>query len=199
VETSRERKANAVARNDVARQELPAAPMEVPPVLAPPASAGSIPPEAKKVNEEIAAAAPKPSPTAAVPASPQADMVLSLRDAEGGMKKESREKSALGAARAVGGVAAPVARVVGRLLEIRGDVVGQLYVYLSVGTGFRKVPGFTPMPLATGGARSFALPDGVTGTLFVLIAPQRDEELDRLADPHVGALPVRNWTRLNFN
>jgi len=136
-------------------------------------------------------------------------MVLALRDSE---KKESREKSTLGTsmraqgARAVGGnvaasaVALPaVARVVGRRLEVQPGVVGQLYVFLSEGSRFRRLPGLAPVSIAAGGARSFGLPEGVTGTLFVLLAPQRDAELDRLAEPHEGALPVRNWTRLQFN
>lgn len=194
-----EDKVKAKVKDEEMRQEAPGAgvtgPMLAPPIPAapaspaPPATAVAVPSEAKKVNEEVAMAAP---------ASPQADAVLSLRDAEGGGRKESREKSVFGAARAVGSNVVPVARVVGRRLEIRGDAMGQLYVYFSEGARFRKVPGLAPMPLLRSGARSFALPDGVAGTLFVLIAPQRDAELDRLADPHEGPLPVRNWTRISF-
>jgi hypothetical protein len=165
----------------------PAAPA---PASAPPAESRA---EAKKVTEEVAAATPRPA------APPQSDMVLALRDTEKGAEKnEARDKSAFGAARAVGSSVVPLARVVGRNLEIRADAVGQLYVFLSEGARFRKVPGLAPMPLLRGGTRSFGLPDGVAGMLFVLIAPQRDAELDRLADPHAGALPVRNWTRIGF-
>ncbi len=193
--------AKTKAKDEGVRQEAPSASVSGP-LLAPPAPPSSQPvvpsvaAEAKKVNEEVATAAPAPPQ---LPAAPQADAVLSFRDAEEGAKKQSREKSVLGAARAVGGnVVLPVARVVGRRLEIRGDVVGQLYVFLSEGARFRRMPGLAPVPLLSGGSRSFGLPDGVAGTLFVLVAPQRDAELDRLADPHEGAMPVRNWTRISF-
>lgn len=198
----------------VARQEAPVggvvggyvapAPAPAPSLTAPPESRT----EVKKVAEEVATARPLPAaPQSASPQSaspqpsspPQGDMVMALRDADkGAAKNESREKSVLGAARAVGGSVVPVARVLGRRLEIRGDLVGQLYVFLSEGARFRRVPGLAPIPLLNGGAKSFGVPEGIRGTLFVLVAPQRDAELDGLADPHEGSLPVRNWTRISF-
>lgn len=179
-------KRNEISKVEVKRQESPGP--------ASPAPAA----DARQVNEEVAAAAPSASVAPGAPPPPQADAVLALRDAESEAKKESRTKSVMGAARAVGSNLVPVARVVGRRLEIRADVVGQLYVFLSEGARFRKIPGLAPIPLLSNGARSFALPDGVAGTLFVLISPQRDAELDQLTDPHEGVLPVRNWTRINF-
>ncbi len=131
-------------------------------------------------------------------------MLYTLRDAD---KRESRERSALGGASqakaaravgaaAVGAAAAVAARVANGRLEVPPNAVGQLYVFVSEGSRFRRVAGMSPMALLAGGPRSFALPAGITGTLFVLIAPQLDAELDRLAEPHEGALPVRNWTRI---
>jgi hypothetical protein len=181
---------------------VPAVAVEEPPALAAENKA-----DEKKALQEIAQTLPRVGTAAPAPprsSAPSDEMVFTLRDAEKAdkaAKNESRERSALGAAkqlkaaRAVG-AASGVARVVGSRLELPPASAGQLYVFRSEGARFRRVYGLAPLELAAGGERSFALPQGIAGTLFVLVAPQRDAELDRLADPHEGALPVRTWTRI---
>lgn len=143
-----------------------------------------------------APAAPSTPPGPAAAANEVAEVAKSaeLKDAAA---PEGRARMTMGGAR--GNLASSgMVRVAGGRVEVAAEALGQLYVFVEGPNGWRRVAGLAPQALLAGGARSFALPEGLRGNLAVLVAPQRDAELDGLAEPYAGTLPVRNWTRVRL-
>lgn len=148
--------------------------------------------------EPPAAPAPAvPAPAVAAPSANEVAEVAKSAELKDAAAPEGRARMSVGGAR--GNMASSsMVRVVGGRVEVAAEALGQLYVFVEGPNGWTRVAGLAPQVLLVGGARSFALPAGLRGNLVVLVAPQRDAELDGLAEPYAGTLPVRNWTRVRL-
>jgi hypothetical protein len=128
--------------------------------------------------------------------------VYALRDEDKkiGAERERRpgeNRVALSAKKAA--ALTPPLRISGGRIEVEAGLAGHLYAFRNEGTRFRKLRSLCPVEVKADGVRSFAIPEDGAGTYYLLLAPQRDAQLDQLPEVQDGALPVRNWTRIAVN
>ncbi len=162
------------------RVDAPASPAP----MAAPASPEATPPAARETITAAETAAPE-SKRAANAFTPAADPSAQVS----ALPVPNEAKRALSSG-AQARVAAPL-RLVDRTLMIQPGRSGQLYVFLEEGNRYTPVAGLASLPITPDAPRALPLPTGLRGTLYVLLAPQVDAELERFRGD--GPLPVRFW------